>query len=259
MALDLEGRKVLVTGGARGIGKAVAKEMLLEGADVALLDVEAELVRKAQEELSALRANANVLIVHCDVRDPAQVEQAAREVFQALGSVDVLVNSAGLIRKALLPEITVDDWDLQFNVNVRGTFLMCQTIVRHWLKFRHRGRIINISSVHGKISFPDASAYAATKGAVNMFTRSLASELAPFKINVNALAPGATDTELNIPFYTPSVRQAMAKRIPWGEIGDPSDVGHAAAFLASDKARYITGEILYVDGGLAMDGREVIE
>lgn len=259
MKPTLEGRKAIITGGARGIGKAIAKEMLLEGADVALLDIEAELMGKTQVELSTLRDDARVFAVRCDVRDQEQVEEAVGHSFDALGSVDILVNSAGLIRKAPLTEIDLSDWNLQFDVNVKGTFLMCRAVVRRWRELGRRGRIVNISSVHGKISFPVASAYAATKGAVNMFTRSLASELAPHKINVNALAPGATDTELNIPFYTPPVREAMAKRIPWGEIGDPSDVGHAAVFLASDNARYITGEVLYVDGGLSMDGREVIE
>lgn len=257
--MELEGRTALVTGGARGIGKAIAQEMVRAGADVALLDVAADLARRTQSELLRLRDDAKVLALPCDVRDRAAVAGAVADVFTALGRVDVLVNSAGLIRKADLTDIRDEDWELQFDVNVKGTFHACQAVVRRWLAHGQRGRIINISSVHGKISFPGAAAYAATKGAINLFTRSLASELAPHRINVNALAPGAIDTELNIPFYTPPVRRAMQKRIPWGEIGDPSDVGHAAVFLASDRARYITGEILYVDGGLAMDGREVIE
>ena len=258
MTLDLDKRVALVTGGARGIGKAIAKEMLLEGADIALLDIEKDLAEQTRSELSDLRRGARILVLSCDVRDATSIDAAVKVALETFGRIDILVNSAGLIRKAALQDIVLADWDLQFDVNIKGTFLMCQAVVRHWLAQKQLGRIVNISSIHGKISFPDACAYAATKGAVNMFTRSLASELAPFKINVNAVAPGEIETELNIPFYTPSIRQSMAKRIPWGEIGDPSDIGHAAVFLASDKARYVTGEILYVDGGLAMDGREVI-
>jgi NAD(P)-dependent dehydrogenase (short-subunit alcohol dehydrogenase family) len=199
------------------------------------------------------------MAISCDVRKFADVSTAVTQAIASFGGIDILVNSAGLIRKSRLENIIEADWDLQFDVNVKGMLLVTQAVVREWLQAGWQGKIINISSVHGRISFPEASAYAATKGAVDMFTKSLASELAPYKINVNAIAPGAIDTELNIAFYTVPVRAAMCKRIPWGEIGDPADVGYAAAFLASEKARYITGEILYVDGGLSMDGREVIE
>lgn len=259
MSRELEGKVAIVTGAARGLGAAIARELVSAGANVVIADVLADRARAAAAELLALTPASPTLAVPCDVSDATQVREMVRLVQEQFGRIDVLVNNAGLIRKDRLVDIKESDWDLQFNVNIKGMFLCTQAVVQYWLQTGTRGRVVNISSVHGLISFPEASAYAATKGAVNLFTRSLASELAEYKINVNAVAPGAMETELNIPFYTPPVRAAMAKRIPWGEIGDPADVGHAVIYLASDKARYITGEILYVDGGLSMDGREVIE
>lgn len=254
----LKGKVAIVTGSARGLGNAIAREIALAGASVVLVDVLTDRLHAAATDLHALGV-AVVLPVQCDVSKADQVESMVDAAFKHYGHVDILINNAGLIRKDRLVDIKESDWDLQFAVNIKGMFLCSQAVVRRWIQAGLPGSIVNISSVHGKISFPDASAYAATKGAVNLFTRSLASELAQHRINVNAIAPGAMETELNTAFYTPPVRAAMAKRIPWGEIGDPSDVGYAAVYLTSERARYITGEILYIDGGLAMDGREVIE
>jgi NAD(P)-dependent dehydrogenase (short-subunit alcohol dehydrogenase family) len=175
-------------------------------------------------------------------------------VLQEWGSVDILVNNAGIILQASALEMTEQQWDKILSNNLKSCFLCSQVFARQLIQQGRGGRIVNISSIHAALSEPSASAYTAAKGGMEAFSRTLATELAPHKITVNCLRPGATYTELTVPMYTPEVKKALYMRIPLKEIAEPSWIADAIVFLASERARYITGQTLTVDGGYLMDG-----
>lgn len=243
---DLEGKLALVTGAGIGIGQGIAIEMARQGATVAVHYAgSADGARETVAEIEKSRGKAVLLQA-----DLAQVDECRRVVEEAadtLGGLDIMVNNSGITRAVPFLETTEETYNEQFDINIRGMFFCSQQSVPHMLK-RGGGNIINLTSVHGAGGFPNHTAYASTKGAIIAFTRQLAIELAPQHIRVNAIGPGLIEVTRywDNPDYT---SEEGAKRVPWGRPGKPQDIAGVAAFLASDAADFVTGQVLYVDGG----------
>ncbi|MDQ3790098.1 MAG: 3-oxoacyl-ACP reductase FabG [Actinomycetota bacterium] len=243
------GRVAVVTGAARGIGAAVARRFADEGASLAVLDLDADSAAATADGLGAAKAVG----LACDVADAASVEGAVRRVVEELGQVDILVNNAGITRDNLLFKMTEDDWDMVMNVHLRGSFLMSREVQKHMVQQKY-GKILNLSSVSALGNRGQAN-YSAAKMGLQGFTRTLALELGPFGINVNAIAPGFIVTEMTdatarrVGVEPEEFRKAAAESNPVRRVGYPEDIAAAAAFLCSDEASYITGQTLYVDGG----------
>ncbi|MDX6326606.1 MAG: 3-oxoacyl-[acyl-carrier protein] reductase [Nocardioidaceae bacterium] len=243
------GRVVIVTGAARGIGAGTAKRFASEGAAVAVLDLDETAAGRAAADLGAERA----IGVRCDVSDAAAVDAAVDRVVAELGQVDVLVNNAGITRDNLVFKMTEDDWDLVLGVHLKGAFLMSRGVQKHMVAAKY-GKILNLSSVSALGNRGQAN-YSAAKMGVQGLTRTLALELGPFGINVNAVAPGFIVSEMTdqtayrLKMEPEQLRQVNAEANPVRRVGYPEDIAAAAAFLCSDEASYITGQTLYVDGG----------
>lgn len=244
----LSGKAALVTGAAQGIGRAIAAALAREGAAVALVDVDAEGVRRAAQELSD--SGATTIYDTVDVSDYAQVEGAVKKALDSLGGLHILVNNAGITRDALLARMSDADWDSVIAVNLKGTFNGIKAVARPMMKARW-GRIINIASIIGQIGNAGQANYAASKAGVIALTKTAARELAPRGITVNAVAPGFITTRMT-EVLADEVKQRMLAGIPLGRFGRPEDVAEAVVFLASEMAAYITGQVLRVDGGMVM-------
>ena len=242
-------RVVIVTGAARGIGAATAQRFADEGASVAILDLDQESAAATAAGLGAGKA----IGLACNVADTESVEAAVAQVVEELGKVDVLVNNAGVTRDNLLFKMTDEDWDTVMNVHLRGSFLMTRAVQKHMVAAKY-GKILNLSSVSALGNRGQAN-YSAAKMGLQGFTRTLALELGPFGINANAVAPGfivtdmTDDTARRVGVEPEEFRKAAAERNPVRRVGYPEDIAAAAAFLCSDEASYITGQVLYVDGG----------
>jgi 3-oxoacyl-[acyl-carrier protein] reductase len=242
-------RVVVVTGAARGIGAATAKRFAEEGASVAVLDLDESAAVAAAESLGAPKA----LGLACDVADSDSAGAAVSAVVEQLGRVDVLVNNAGVTRDNLLFKMTEDDWDTVINVHLRGSFLMSRAVQQHMVAAKY-GKILNLSSVSALGNRGQAN-YSAAKMGLQGFTRTLALELGPFGVNVNAIAPGFIVTDMTdatarrVGVEPEEFRKGAAERSPLKRVGYPQDIAAAAAFLCSDEAAFITGQTLYVDGG----------
>jgi 3-oxoacyl-[acyl-carrier protein] reductase len=243
--MDLTGRVALVTGGSRGIGRAIAESLHGAGARVAVLGRD---VARAQAAATALGERA--LAVAADVASADQVTQAVAAVEQGLGPIDILVNNAGLTRDGLLARMTGDDWDAVLDANLKGAFLLTKAITRGMMK-RRWGRVINITSVVGLMGNAGQANYAASKAGLIGLTKAVAREFASRNVLVNAVAPGFIDTDMTRAL-TDQQREALLARIPLGRLGQAADVARAVLFLASDHADYITGQVLVVDGGMVM-------
>lgn len=250
--MRLKDRIALVTGAAAGIGRAIAREFAKEGARLAVCDIREDKLAEAAAELRGLGADVHAL--RADVGLHADVETLFRGVRDRLGGLDILVNNAAVIHQASVVDTKDEDWDRIIRNNLTSVFLCCREGARLMIAQGRGGRIINLSSIHAVLSEPQAGAYTAAKGGVEAFSRTLATELAPHRINVNCIEPGATYTELTIPMYTPSVKEALFKRIPMKEIAEPEWIARGAVFLASDDSRYMTGSVIVLDGGYTMDG-----
>ena len=242
-------RVVVVTGAARGIGAGTAKRFADEGAAVAVLDLDQDSAATTAAGLGAEKS----LGVACDVSDSASVDAAVAKVVEELGRIDVLVNNAGITRDNLLFKMTEEDWDLVMNVHLKGSFLMSRAAQKHMVAAKY-GKILNLSSVSALGNRGQAN-YSAAKMGLQGFTRTLALELGPFGINVNAIAPGFIVTDMTdatarrVGVEPEDYRKAAAEANPVRRVGYPEDIAAAAAFLCSDEASYITGQTLYVDGG----------
>lgn len=244
----MQGKIALVTGASRGIGRAIALRFAREGANVGIN------YRTSREEAEAVAESVRELgvepkLLHADVSRPDQV-QAMFEALDVWGGVDILVNNAGVTRDGLLMRMSEDDWDEVMNVNLRGAFLCCRAAARPMVRKRW-GRIINMASVVGLAGNPGQSNYAASKAGLIGLTRTLSRELASRNITVNAIAPGFIETDM-VASLSEDARSHIRALIPMDGFGTPEDVAAAAAFLASDGARYITGQTIAVDGGIAL-------
>jgi glucose 1-dehydrogenase len=257
----LEGQKALVTGASSGIGKGVAMALAAAGADVCVnYPVEAEM-DKAEMEVDDIRSHGGHAFAHqCDVSKEAEVAAMFERIRREMGTLDVLVANAGIQRDAPFPEMTLAQWNRVLEVNLTGQFLVCREAVR---EFRRRGmkpavsralgKIICMSSVHEVIPWAGHVNYAASKGGVMLMMKSLAQEVAPEKIRVLSIAPGAIRTPINRDAWeTPEAYQALMRLIPAKRIGETEDIARAAVWLASDEADYITGTTLFIDGGMTL-------
>jgi 3-oxoacyl-[acyl-carrier protein] reductase len=244
-----DGRVAIITGAARGIGAGTAKRFADEGAAVAVLDINEE---QAQETAAGLGADKAVG-VGCNVTDGASVEAAVGRVIEELGGLHILINNAGITRDNLLFKLTEDDWDAVIDVHLKGAFLMSKAAQKTFVDQKY-GKILNLSSISANGNRGQAN-YSAAKAGVQGFTRTLALELGPFGVNVNAIAPGFIATEMTddtarrLKMDVDEFRRLNAEANPVKRVGFPEDIAAAAAFLCSDEASYITGQTLYVDGG----------
>lgn len=247
--MRLENQVAIVTGAGRGIGHAIAMRLASEGARVASVSRTEANARKTADEINATRAGA-ARAYSVDVSDHAAVQAAGAQILEDFGRVDILVNNAGVTRDGLSMRMSVEDWDTVLNTNLKGAFNFVQAIQRSMIKQRS-GRIINISSVIGLIGNAGQANYAASKAGLLGLTKSLAREMASRGITVNALAPGLIETDMTA-VLSDEIRKAILSKIPLGALGRPEDIAAAVAFLASPEARYITGQVLAVDGGMVM-------
>jgi 3-oxoacyl-[acyl-carrier protein] reductase len=245
MKIDLTGKVALVTGSTRGIGREIAAVLARCGAKVAVVGRDQA---KAAEAAAAIGGGAQGF--GCDVSDTAQVAKLVADVEAAFGSLDILVNNAGLTRDNLLMRLKDDDWDAVLNANLKGAFASMRAATRGMMK-RRWGRIINITSVVGVIGNAGQANYAASKAGLIGLTKSVAKELASRNILVNAIAPGFIETEMTAAL-TSEQRATLSAQIPLARLGAPADIAAMVAFLASEHAAYITGQVLVVDGGMVM-------
>jgi len=247
----LKGKTAIITGSGRGIGKAIALAMAQQGANIVINDVNMESAQEVVAEIEAMGRQA--IAVKADVTAEEQVEAMVRACIGRFGKLDILVNNAGIIQTVPVTEINGKDWDRVMAVNLKGVFLCCKAALIP-MKAQRSGKIINIASVAGKRGggLLGNSCYSASKGGVIAFTKSVARESGQFGINVNAVTPAFTDTEMTRSI-DPEKKEFIIKMLPLGRVGQPSDIAGAVCFLASSMSDYMTGEIMDVDGGLMMD------
>jgi NAD(P)-dependent dehydrogenase (short-subunit alcohol dehydrogenase family) len=248
MEKRLLNKVAIVTGSSSGNGRAIALRFAMEGANVVVNYIthekEAKNVAKEIEKLGS-----KAIVVRADVSKASDVDQLVKATIDAFGKVDILVNNAGIFLEKPLLETTEEEWDRVIDVNLKSVFLCTKRVVPEMLK-QGKGKIINISSIDAIVAEPHTCAYCASKGGVSSLTRALALELAPKKINVNAIAPGQIDTPMIAKWLKdPEMKKSLIERTPFGRIGKPEDVAAAAVFLALDETEFINGITLVVDGG----------
>jgi 3-oxoacyl-[acyl-carrier protein] reductase len=244
--VDLAGRPAIVTGAARGLGRAIAMSLAGAGAKVACVDINSETLAETIAAIRGLGGTAEPL--PCDVTDAQRVSEVVDAVVRLWGGLEILVNNAGITRDNMILRMKDDQWDAVLGINLKGTFLFTRAAARPMLKGR-RGRIVNIASVSGLMGNPGQANYSASKAGVIGLTRTVAKELAGRNVTVNAVAPGFIATEMTAALGEELLAK-IRQEIPLGRLGDPQDVADAVLFLASDAAAFITGHVLTVDGGL---------
>jgi 3-oxoacyl-[acyl-carrier protein] reductase len=243
-----EGKIAVVTGAARGIGQAIAFDLASRGADIVICDIKAEWLTETAEGVENLGRKAYCF--ELDVTNAEAVQSAFNDIAAATGRIDILVNNAGITRDGLLMRMSEEDWDAVLTVNLKGTFACTKAVSRIMMKQRS-GSIINIASVVGLMGNAGQANYAASKGGVIAFTKSVAKELASRNIRANAVAPGFISSKMT-DALSDEVRQKMLDAIPLASFGTPQDVANAVAFLAGDQSSYITGQVISVNGGMVM-------
>jgi NAD(P)-dependent dehydrogenase (short-subunit alcohol dehydrogenase family) len=244
--MRLQDRVAIVTGAGRGIGRAVAEKMAAQGARIVVADRDETLARETAADL-----NATPVVV--DIGDPQSVEKLFSTVVQQFGGINILVNNAGVGITKLVVDTPLEDWERVIRTNLTGSFLCCQQAARQMMR-QKSGRIINIVSLSGQRGGVGRGAYGASKAGLEVLTRILAVELADYGINVNAIAPGPIMTQVAREMHTQETRDAYHRLTPLRRYGEPSEIGDAAVFLASDEATYITGHTINVDGGFGAAG-----
>jgi len=248
ISFGLADRVVVITGAANGIGAACARRLARDGARVALWDVADAAGTALAGELRA--AGQDACFMHCDVSSKADVDAATASTLREFGTIDGLVNNAGIFRAAEFLDVTEQDWDAVINVNLKGAFLVGQAVARHMVS-RKRGAIVNMSSVNGLMAIATIASYNASKGGINQLTRAMSLGLVDHGVRVNAVAPGtiATDLARDAVLTSDAARQRILGRTPMKRLGEPEEIADVVGFLLSDASSYVTGEIVYVDGG----------
>lgn len=246
--MTLQGKVAVVTGGSRGIGRAVATGLAREGAAITLCARDRVLLEKVAAELES--SGAQALTVQADVTQASEVEQMVEACVERFGQVDILVNNAGITRDNLLLRMKDEEWDAVLNANLKGVFHCTRAVLRPMIKQRG-GRIINLSSVVAVMGNPGQANYVAAKAGIIGFTKATAREVASRRITVNAVAPGFIETDMTHAL-DPELQEQMRSQIPLGRFGRAEDVAELVAFLASDRAAYITGQVIHLNGGLWM-------
>jgi 3-oxoacyl-[acyl-carrier protein] reductase len=248
--MSLINKVAIVTGAGRGIGKAIAIALAREGANIIAIDVDIQTAEKVAKEIKSLDRQA--LAIRVDVSDSKEVNQMVRSVLKKFKRVDILVNNAAIIKRGSIEDLTEEDWDRVMDVNLKGAFNCAKAIVGIMKKQRY-GKIVNISSIAGKIGdLASAPCYGASKAGMTCLAKSLARELASYGINANVVAPHAIETDMSKE-WSEEKRKSIIADIPLGHLGEPEDIAEAVVFLVSDKAKFITGEVLDVNGGCLMD------
>ncbi len=254
--MKLEGKVALVTGSSQGIGQAIAIRLATEGADI-IINYRSHAEGAEETKAKVEEAGRKGLIIKADLGIVSDIRQMVESAVQHFGKLDILVNNAGLEKNAAFWEVSEEDYDSVLNINLKGAFFATQAIVQHLKETQRTGKIINISSVHEELPFPNFTAYCASKGGMKMMMRNLAVELGPLGITVNNVAPGAIETAMNKSLLNdPQKLNALLKNIPLNRMGKPEDVAAMVAFLASSDADYITGSTFFVDGGLLWNYQE---
>ena len=246
--MRLKDKVALITGGARGIGQAIAMTFAREGADIVVADVNLEIAQKTASEIESLGRKAMAL--EMDVTNYDLVESGINKILDKMGKVDILVNNAGITKDNLLLRMSSADWDAVINVNLKGTFNCIKAVSQIMIKQRS-GRIINIASIIGLMGNPGQANYAASKAGIIALTKTVAKELASRNINANAVAPGFIQTEMTAKL-SEEIKKKMLEAIPLGKLGTPEDVANVCLFLASQESSYITGQTITIDGGMVM-------
>jgi len=244
----LGGKVVVVTGSSRGIGRAIAIKFAKEGASVVVNSRKKESAQKVADEIKRLGRKA--IAVEGDVSNPKTAKKLVKAAVKEFGSLDIFVNNAGVISYANFLDLKEEQWDSLMSVDLKGVFMCSQAAARQMIKQGNGGKIINISSIAGFIGFHNLSHYCAAKAGVIELTKQMALELAPYKINVNSIGPGAIKTAMTKQVESdPKQLKEIIARIPLGRMGEPEEIANVAAFFASDEASYVTGETIFVDGG----------
>jgi NAD(P)-dependent dehydrogenase (short-subunit alcohol dehydrogenase family) len=250
LTIDLSGKVAIVTGAGTGIGVGIAESLAAAGADVAVTYNASG--RGAEELAERIRAGGRrAIAVSVDLRKLPEIDRLVAATTEQLGPIDILINNSGITDPHPPLELTEEEWDRTFEINLKGMYFCAQRVARTMIERRAKGSIVNLSSVQSVFSVPDHVHYGTTKAGINFMTRSLARHLAPHGIRVNGIAPGAVEVERYFRTMPDYNRDEWAQRIPLRRIGYPSDIGPTAAFLCSDLASWITGQMVFVDGGAA--------